>query len=234
MNDTKDAAFAAGMQVRREMFGAAGSEERYAQATDFNRPFEDMVTRYCFGDTWTRPGLDRKTRSLITLAALTALTKPNQLKVHVAGALANGCSIEEIRETILHTAVYAGVPCGVEAFNAAAETLAIQKHFAKKRNLVLSGLKKLGITADAAPAGAFYVWANLSKLPPPLDDGMNFFRECLKEKVIVVPGVFFDVNPGNRRSLMRFKNYCRISFGPEIEKLEQGLDAIERLIKKFK
>ena len=126
MGDTKDAAFAAGMQVRREMFGAAGAEERYAQATDFNRPFEDMVTRYCFGDTWTRPGLDRKTRSLITLAALTALTKPNQLKVHVAGALANGCSIEEIRETILHTAVYGGVPGGVEAFNAAAETLARQ------------------------------------------------------------------------------------------------------------
>jgi 4-carboxymuconolactone decarboxylase len=122
----KDAAFTAGMQVRREMFGAGGAEERYAQATDFNRPFEDAVTRHCFGETWTRPGLDRKTRSLITLATLTALTKPNQLKVHVAGALANGCSIEEIRETILHTAVYAGVPCGVEAFTAAAEVLARQ------------------------------------------------------------------------------------------------------------
>ena len=118
--------------------------------------------------------------------------------------------------------------------NAAAETLAIQKHFGKKRALVLSRLKKLGITADAAPAGAFYVWANLSRLPAPLDDGMSFFRECLKEKVIVVPGVFFDVNPGNRRSMMRFKNYCRISFGPEIEKLESGLAAIERVIAKFK
>lgn len=124
MSDIKDAAFVAGMQVRREMFGPGGAEERYARATDFNRPFEDMVTRYCFGDTWTRAGLDRRTRSLITLAALTALTKPNQLKVHIAGALANGCSVEEIRETILHTAVYAGVPCGVEAFNAAAEVLA--------------------------------------------------------------------------------------------------------------
>ena len=124
MGETKDAALAAGMQVRREMFGPGGAEERYAHTTDFNRPFEDMVTRYCFGDTWTRAGLDRKTRSLITLAALTALAKPNQLKVHVAGALANGCSVEEIRETLLHTAVYAGVPCGVEAFNAAAEILA--------------------------------------------------------------------------------------------------------------
>src|SRR5271156_5663992 len=122
----------------------------------------------------------------------------------------------------------------LELENARAETLAIQKHFTKKRSLILSGLKKLGITTDAAPAGAFYVWANLAKLPPPLDDGMNFFREGLKEKVIVVPGVFFDVNPGNRRATARYKNYCRISFGPEIEKLELGLNAIERVIKKFK
>ena len=71
-----------------------------------------------------RGRVDRRTRSLITLAVLTALTKPNQLKAHVAGALANGCSVEEIREVILHTAIYAGVPCGVEAFNAAAEVLA--------------------------------------------------------------------------------------------------------------
>jgi len=125
MGEMKDAAFAAGMQVRREMFGPGGAEDRYAQATDFTRPLEDMVTRYCFGETWTRPGLDRKTRSLITLAVLTALTKPNQLKVHIAGSLANGCSVEEIRETLLHTAVYAGVPCGVEAFNAAAGVLAL-------------------------------------------------------------------------------------------------------------
>jgi aspartate/methionine/tyrosine aminotransferase len=118
--------------------------------------------------------------------------------------------------------------------NAAAETLAIQKHFGKKRALLLSRLKKLGITADAAPAGAFYVWANLARLPKPLDDGMNFFRECLKEKVIVVPGVFFDVNPGNRRTHARYKNYCRISFGPEMEKLELGLAAFARVIKKFK
>jgi aspartate/methionine/tyrosine aminotransferase len=118
--------------------------------------------------------------------------------------------------------------------HAAAETLAIQKHFGKKRALLLSRLKKMNIGADAAPAGTFYVWANLAKLPPPLDDGMNFFREGLKEKVIVVPGVFFDVNPGNRRATARYKNYCRISFGPELEKLELGLNAFERVIAKFK
>jgi aspartate/methionine/tyrosine aminotransferase len=118
--------------------------------------------------------------------------------------------------------------------NVAQETLAIQKHFGKKRAFILARLKKLKIGVDAEPAGAFYVWANLAKLPPPLNDGMSFFRECLKEKVIVVPGAFFDVNPGNRRAHGRYKNYCRISFGPEMEKVKIGLDAIERVIKKFK
>ncbi|MFO1505108.1 MAG: carboxymuconolactone decarboxylase family protein [Steroidobacteraceae bacterium] len=122
--DRRDQAYDAGMAVRREMFGAAGAEQRIAQATDFNRPFEELVTRYCFGDVWSRPGIDRRTRSLITLAALTALSKPNQLRVHVAGALANGATIDEIREVLLHTSVYAGIPAGVEAFNAAAEVLA--------------------------------------------------------------------------------------------------------------
>lgn len=122
--DRRDEAYELGMSVRRDMFGEAGAEQRMAQATDFNRPFEELVTRYCFGDVWGRPGLDRKTRSLITLAVLTALTKPNQLKVHVRGALANGATAQEIREVLLHTCVYAGIPCGVEAFNAAAEVLA--------------------------------------------------------------------------------------------------------------
>jgi aspartate/methionine/tyrosine aminotransferase len=122
----------------------------------------------------------------------------------------------------------------LDPVNAAAETLAIQQHFGRKRALVLERLKALNIDVEATPVGAFYVWANLARLPAPLDDGMSFFREGLKEKVIVVPGVFFDVNPGNRRSQARYKNYCRISFGPEIEKLESGLDAFARVIAKFK
>ena len=119
----QDASYKTGMQIRRAMFGPAGAEERVAAATDFNRPFEDLVTRYCFGDTWSRAGLDRKTRSMITLAALTALVRPNQLKIHVRGALANGVTPEEIREILLHTAIYAGIPAGVEAFAAAADAL---------------------------------------------------------------------------------------------------------------
>ncbi len=119
----KDDAFGIGMQIRREMFGRAGAEERLEKATDLNRPLEELVTKYCFGDTWGRAGLERKTRSLITLATLVALSKPNQLKTHIRGALANGATREEIRETLLHATVYAGIPAGVEAFNAAAEVL---------------------------------------------------------------------------------------------------------------
>jgi 4-carboxymuconolactone decarboxylase len=116
-------AFDKGMQIRHHMFGAAGAEERVQGASEFMRPFEDVVTRYCFGETWSRPQLDLRTRSLITLAALTALSKPNQIKVHVRGALANGVTPEEIREVLLHVAVYAGIPAGVEAFTAADEVL---------------------------------------------------------------------------------------------------------------
>jgi aspartate/methionine/tyrosine aminotransferase len=114
------------------------------------------------------------------------------------------------------------------------ETLAIQKHFGEKRAYVLERLKRMNIGVDAEPAGSFYVWANLSLLPKPLNDGMTFFREGLKEKVIVVPGVFFDVNPGNRRTHGRYETYCRISFGPELKRLETGLDSLERLIAKSK
>lgn len=121
--DHQDASYEAGMRVRREMFGRAGAEDRVNAATEFNRPFEDAVTRYCFGDTWARPGLDRRTRSMITLAALTALVRPNQLKVHVATALVNGVTPQEISEILLHTSVYAGIPAGVEAYAAAAEVL---------------------------------------------------------------------------------------------------------------
>jgi aspartate/methionine/tyrosine aminotransferase len=114
------------------------------------------------------------------------------------------------------------------------ETEAIQKHFGKKRQFMLGRLKEMGIGVDAEPAGAFYIWANLANLPKPLNDGMNFFREGLKENVIIVPGVFFDVNPGNRRSHSRYENYCRVSFGPEMSRLETGLDSLERVIKKFR
>ena len=115
--------FAAGLAVRRDMFGPAGADAQIEAATDFLAPMQDFVTRHCFGDTWTRPGLDRKVRSLLTLAMLVVLGRPNQLKVHVRGALANGATEVEIRETLLHAMIYAGVPASVDAFLNAAEVL---------------------------------------------------------------------------------------------------------------
>ncbi len=113
------------------------------------------------------------------------------------------------------------------------ETLAIQKHFRKKRYYVLERLKRMGIGVEVDPAGTFYVWANLEKLPAPLNDGMNLFKEGLKENVITIPGIFFDVNPDKRRFHARYEHYSRISFGPEMEKLERGLDSLERVIAKY-
>lgn len=115
--------FAAGLDVRRAMFGPAGADAQIKAAGDFLGPMQDLVTRYCFGDVWTRPGLPRKTRSLLTLSMLVVLGRPNQLKVHVRGALANGATQEEIRETLLHAMIYAGVPASVDAFLNAAEVL---------------------------------------------------------------------------------------------------------------
>lgn len=88
----------------------------------------------------------------------------------------------------------------------------------------------MGIKVEAEPQGTFYVWANLSTLPPSLRDGFQFFEVALEAKVITVPGIFFDVNPEKRRSYARFSQYNRMSFGPEMNAIERGLDALERLI----
>ncbi|MEJ2753321.1 MAG: pyridoxal phosphate-dependent aminotransferase [Chloroflexota bacterium] len=112
------------------------------------------------------------------------------------------------------------------------DAAALQAHFRAKRNYMLERLYQMGITVEAEPAGTFYVWANLALLPEPINDGMHFFKEGLEENVITVPGVFFDVNPERRRTSARYRNYCRVSFGPEMEALERGLDSIERVIEK--
>jgi aspartate/methionine/tyrosine aminotransferase len=114
------------------------------------------------------------------------------------------------------------------------ETRAIQQIFRHKRDYVLGRLRAVGIEVEAEPEGAFYCWANLSHLPAPLNDCMSFFEEGLRHKVITVPGLFFDVNPGRRRTNARYQNYARISFGPEMERLETGMNAIERMVRKFR
>jgi aspartate/methionine/tyrosine aminotransferase len=113
-----------------------------------------------------------------------------------------------------------------------AETRAIQAAFRLKRDYLMSQLEKLGVRVDRAPEGTFYIWGSVEQLPAPMNDGMGFFRACLEEKVIVVPGEFFDVNPGKRRPghASRFRNHVRFSFGPEMASLERAVQRFERLV----
>jgi 4-carboxymuconolactone decarboxylase len=121
--------FEAGLAVRKAVLGAEFVENAIASADDFNRPLQELVTEYCWGACWTREGLSKKTRSMLNLAMLTALNRPHELKMHVKGALRNGVTKEEIREVLLQTAIYCGVPAGVDAFRTAKE--AIQEYEAK-------------------------------------------------------------------------------------------------------
>jgi 4-carboxymuconolactone decarboxylase len=113
--------FEKGLAIRREMFGAELADKTWASADDFNRPLEELVNQYCFGEIWTRPGLDRKTRSIVTLSMLTGLNRPNQIRAHVRGTISNGVSKEEIRELFLQAAIYCGVPAAVDSFRIARE-----------------------------------------------------------------------------------------------------------------
>jgi 3-oxoadipate enol-lactonase / 4-carboxymuconolactone decarboxylase len=111
-----DAVHDAGMQVRRAVLGDAHVDRAIERTTDFTAPFQDFITRYAWGSVWTRPGLERHTRSAITLAVLTALGRENEIAMHVRGALRNGMTPEEIGEVLLHTAIYAGVPAANAAY----------------------------------------------------------------------------------------------------------------------
>ena len=118
-----DPIFAAGLKVRREMWGPDGAERQIEAASDFLWPMQDYVTRHCFGETWTRPLLGRKVRSMLTLGMLVAQGRPHELKVHVRGAIANGVTKQEISEVLLHAMIYCGVPKAVEGFRSAEEVL---------------------------------------------------------------------------------------------------------------
>jgi 4-carboxymuconolactone decarboxylase len=121
---TDDELHAAGMEVRREVLGDAHVDGAIAGTTPFTAPFQDFITAFAWGSVWTREGLDRRTRSAITLAVLTALGREHELAMHVRGARRNGMTAEEIGEVLLHTAVYAGVPAANRAFAVAQQTLA--------------------------------------------------------------------------------------------------------------
>lgn len=120
----------------------------------------------------------------------------------------------------------------LDADHVAKETWAIHNAFRAKRDVMLSRLERLGVRVDRAPEGTFYVWGSVERLPPPLSDGNDFFRAALEHKVIVVPGEFFDVNPGKRRQgrASRFKTYVRFSFGPSMGVIERALSRIEAMV----
>lgn len=128
MSDTRpslpqDAAFQAGLATRTQVMGQAFVDRAFDGMTEFTRPIQEHITREAWGNTWQRPGLDLKTRSMITVAMLTALGKSHELKGHVRGALNNGATKEELQEVLLHAAIYCGVPTAVEGFRAAAEVV---------------------------------------------------------------------------------------------------------------
>ncbi|MDP2419460.1 MAG: 4-carboxymuconolactone decarboxylase [Hydrogenophaga sp.] len=117
----QDEQYRTGLATRREVMGDAFVDRALTGTTPFTQPIQDHISRAAWGDVWQRDGLDRKTRSLITVAMLTALGKQNELKGHVRGALNNGATVQEIQEVLLHAAIYCGVPASVEAFRSAAE-----------------------------------------------------------------------------------------------------------------
>jgi 4-carboxymuconolactone decarboxylase len=116
--------FKAGLAVRRKVLGAAYVDKAIADADEFTRPLQELVTEYCWGAVWTRPGLPRKTRSLLNLAMLTALNRPHEVRLHLRGALRNGCSKQEIMEVFLQAAIYCGMPAAIDSFRIAREVFA--------------------------------------------------------------------------------------------------------------
>jgi 4-carboxymuconolactone decarboxylase len=115
--------FKKGLEVRREVLGAEYVDKSVQNAPDFMVPMQKMTTEWCWGETWTRGVLDRKTRSMLNLAMLTALNRPNEIRLHVRGALNNGLTVEEIQEVLTHTCIYCGVPAALDAFKIAKEVI---------------------------------------------------------------------------------------------------------------
>ena len=131
-SDTIDQLFERGLAVRREVLGPEYVDASLRTANEFMQAFQQITTEWCWGYAWTRSGLDRKTRSLLNLAMLTALNRAPEVKLHVRGAINNGVTVDEIKEVLLHATVYCGIPAGLDAFKAANEVLKEMGAFAKK------------------------------------------------------------------------------------------------------
>lgn len=113
--------FEKGLETRRAVLGAEHVDRSLKSADSFTMPLQELVTQYCWGDIWNRPGLDRRTRSFLNLAMITALNRPHELKLHVRGAINNGLTKDEIREVFLQAAIYCGVPASIDSFRTAKE-----------------------------------------------------------------------------------------------------------------
>jgi 4-carboxymuconolactone decarboxylase len=113
-----------GMEVRTAVLGEAYVANALKNSDDFNKPFQDLVTEYCWGAVWGREGLPRKTRSMLNLSMISILNRPHELRAHIKGALTNGVTRDEIREILMQVAIYAGIPCGVDSFRIAREVFA--------------------------------------------------------------------------------------------------------------
>jgi 4-carboxymuconolactone decarboxylase len=119
--------FDKGLKVRREVLGAEYVDNALKNADDFTQPIQELVTQMAWGEIWTRPGLDRRTRSLLNLSMITALNRPHELKLHVRGAITNGVTKAEIMEVFLQTAIYCGMPAALDSFRVAKEVFAEMK-----------------------------------------------------------------------------------------------------------
>jgi len=119
--------FDKGLKVRREVLGSEYVDNAIKNADDFSRTLQEFVTEYCWGELWNRPGLDRKSRSMLNLAMLAALNRPHEIKLHIRGAINNGMTKDEIKEVFLQVGVYCGVPAAVDAFRSAREVFAEMK-----------------------------------------------------------------------------------------------------------
>ncbi|WP_020204820.1 MULTISPECIES: 4-carboxymuconolactone decarboxylase [Cupriavidus] len=113
--------FEKGLKTRREVLGSEYVDASLKNADDFNRDMQELVTQYCWGDVWNRPGLERRTRSFLNLAMIAALNRPHELKLHVRGAINNGLTKDEIKEVFLQVAIYCGVPAAIDSFRIARE-----------------------------------------------------------------------------------------------------------------
>jgi 4-carboxymuconolactone decarboxylase len=122
-DETIEELFERGLAVRRDVLGAEYVDNSLKSANEFMMAFQNITTEWCWGYAWTRPTLDRKTRSLVNLAMLTALNRAPEVKLHVRGAINNGVTVDEIKEVLLHATVYCGIPAGLDAFKAANEVL---------------------------------------------------------------------------------------------------------------